>query len=412
MKKVNITDLKPGMYVVNPGDSWLMNPFLYTHEGKIEKETSIIENILDSGFLEVFIDLKRSDPDSLPPDWRVSDDTSTEDILNRQSEEEKWNTPLPTVPIGEEMAEANKICSETLDFVRGMIDGNHVEGEHVEIAQPFVERMLNSLQRNSNALLGLCKLRMSDNYTYTHCVNVAVFTLSFARGLGVPEDKLQLYGLAGLFHDIGKTMVPQEILNAPRKLTNLEFEVMKTHSSRGYEQLSKIPGIFQEILDGTYQHHEKYNGLGYPLNLKSDEISMAGKLMAVVDIYDALTSQRVYKPAMPAVKVLGIMYGMREQDFHPGVVESFIRMLGVYPVGTVVKLTDGSMAVVSGINNNSGTKPQVVLIKDPKGKFVPRPVVIELEKEANLAIDTCLLPNQYNFKVDEILKNVQEIPPV
>lgn len=410
LKKINIQDLKEGMYIVNPGDTWLMNPFLYTKEGMVTSD-SVIDKILSSGFIEVFIDLERSKPESLPEVLRRSLGKGNE-TLAEESAKESWSTPLPTTPIGEELAEANRICDDTLSFVRSLLEGNAVEEQHIEAAQPLVEGMLNSLQRNSNALIGLCKLRMSDNYTYTHCVNVAVFTLAFARGLGVSEDKLQAYGLAGLFHDLGKSMVPQEILNAPRKLNDAEFDIMKTHSALGYEQLMKLHGVPREVLEGAHQHHEKYNGFGYPLGLKNDDISMVGRIMSVVDIYDALTSQRVYKPAMPAVKVLGIMYSMREQDFHPGMVENFIRMLGVYPVGSVVELSNGNIGVVSSINNSNGIKPQVAVVKNALGKQYISPIVIELAKEANISINKCVPHNKSEFDIEKILKKVTEMPTV
>lgn len=310
------------------------------------------------------------------------------------------------------MVEANRICDDTLGFVRSLLEGNAVEEQHIEAAQPLVEDMLNSLQRNSNALIGLCKLRLSDNYTYTHCVNVAVFTLAFARGLGVSEDKLQAYGLAGLFHDLGKSMVPQEILNAPRKLNDAEFDIMKTHSSLGYDQLVKLNGVPIEVVQGAHQHHEKYNGFGYPLGLGGEDISMVGRIMSVVDIYDALTSQRVYKPAMPAVKVLGIMYGMREQDFHPGMVENFIRMLGVYPVGSVVELSNKCTAIVSGINNSNGIKPQVAVVKSAKGKPYDPPIVLELAQEPSMSINRCIPHNKAELDIEGILKQVKELPTV
>lgn len=410
LKKINIQDLKEGMYVVNPGDTWLMNPFLYTKEGMVASD-SVIDKALASGFIEVFIDLERSNPDSLPPELRQNLGKGNA-TLTEESAKESWSTPLPITPIGEEMAEANRICDDTLDFVRSLLEGNAVEEQHIEAAQPLVEDMLNSLQRNSNALIGLCKLRLSDNYTYTHCVNVAVFTLAFARGLGVPEDKLQAYGLAGLFHDLGKSMVPQEILNAPRKLNDAEFDIMKTHSALGYEQLVKLNGVPIEVVQGAHQHHEKYNGFGYPLGLKDDDISMVGRIMSVVDIYDALTSQRVYKPAMPAVKVLGIMYGMREQDFHPGMVENFIRMLGVYPVGSVVELSNGYTAIVSSINNSNGIKPQVAVVKSAAGRQYASPIVIELANEPSLSINKCIPHDKSEFDIEGILTQIHQVPTV
>ena len=248
LRKLNVQDLKEGMYVVSPGDAWLMNPFLYTKEGMIGSDNSI-EKILSSGFVEVFIDISQSDQSALPEEWKSN--SSDTDLITQESAKEGLIYKLPTVPLSEELAAANKICDETVDFVRAMLEGNNVDENHLEAAQPLVENMFNSLERNSNALLGLSKLRMSDNYTYTHCVNVSVFTLAFARGLGVPEDKVHAYGLAGLFHDIGKSMVPQNILNAPRKLSDDEFTIMKRHVDLGYEQLVKLNGVPLEVMQGT-----------------------------------------------------------------------------------------------------------------------------------------------------------------
>jgi HD-GYP domain-containing protein (c-di-GMP phosphodiesterase class II) len=277
----------------------------------------------------------------------------------------------PKVAILAEMPAAKATYTDALVLSQVFIDGIR-RGENVDLikAKPLVENMIKSLGRNSDALMALCKLRSKDDYTYSHSVNVSVLGLMFARHMGFSHEQQLQTGMAGLYHDLGKSLIPLNVLNAPRSLTEEEFALLRKHPRLGYEQVKKTPGFSQEILMGIYDHHERYNGGGYPRGVAGDAISLTGRVLGIADVYDALSSTRSYKEAVLPHRVLGIMYQMRSEDFFPGYMEQFIRMLGIYPVGSVVELQDGHVGVVSGSNKATPTKPRVLIIRDKEGKLL------------------------------------------
>jgi HD-GYP domain-containing protein (c-di-GMP phosphodiesterase class II) len=238
-------------------------------------------------------------------------------------------------------------------------------------ASNIVERIMHSLDNNADAMHSLCRLRRTDSYTYMHCVNVSVLSSMLARYMDMGVQRIRAVGLAGLFHDLGKALVPPLILNAPRKLSVAERLVMNTHPTLGYEQIKDMPSVVPEVPQGMLHHHECYNGAGYPAGLSGHDVSQVGYIVALADIYDALTSKRVYKDGMPPQQALGIMYEMRGKSLHPEMVDIFIRMLGVYPMGSVVKLSDGSLGVVGAVNPDMPIKPMVIRVKDAEGGPLP-----------------------------------------
>lgn len=349
------------MYTINTGVSWLQHPYLYSVEGELTRQD--IARLVDDGFKEAYIDLSRCRPGSLPPELEklVPSVTATDEALS-------FIPPPPKVAIAEEIPKARMVFRSSLNMAKEMLDGVRRGDFDLPSAEPVVEDILESLDRNAEALLGLCKLRQTDDYTYTHCVNASVLSTIFARGLGMRRETLRSIGMGGLFHDLGKTMLPQQILNAPRRLNDKEMEVMRRHPQLGYDYLVDHKTTNKDILDIVIQHHEQYCGQGYPHKIPGAQISLPGRIAAVVDVFDALSSRRVYKEPMPLSKALGILYSMRGKEFFPGMVEKFIRLLGVYPVGSAVELEDGSRAVVSAANMTAPLKPTVILVSDGMGK--------------------------------------------
>ncbi|MFW5792208.1 MAG: HD-GYP domain-containing protein [Desulfohalobiaceae bacterium] len=225
---------------------------------------------------------------------------------------------------------AQALYRDSVSFAREFIKSIQA-GEDFDYDQSstLVEEMISSLSRNADALISLSKLRQYDEYTYTHSINVAVFSMAYARYLDRPQDYIHALGMAALFHDLGKYLVPGEILNKPGKLSEQEFRVMKRHPLESF-QLLREKDVSEEILRGVVEHHERFNGNGYPQGLKGEQQHPFARIIAVADVYDALTSERIYKKAMLPGKALSLMYGLREKDFHPGMVERFIKCLGIY----------------------------------------------------------------------------------
>lgn len=375
LKKISTKKLVPGMYIVDSGINWLDNPYLYSSDSMASEE--LIESILGEGYQEVFIDTERSAKET------ITDSVMLESEFGEVLEDA--DVPLDYAPaetsLAVEMPAAKAAYSTAIELSRVYMDGIR-RGDNVDLhkAKGLVDSVLGSLARNPDALMGLCKLRDTDDYTYAHSVNVAVLAMMFAKHMNFPHNVQHAVGMAGIFHDLGKALVPIELINAPRQLTDEEFAILRKHPRLGYEQVKKTPGFTQDILLGIYDHHERFNGSGYPRGISGDTISLTGRILAMVDVYDALSSRRPYKEAMLPHKVLGIMYQMRDEDFYPGFMEHFIRMLGIYPVGSVVQLETGDIGVVSSANQGKPAKPKVLILQDAKQRSVlPREIDTSLE---------------------------------
>lgn len=378
--KITVSEIKPGMFIVNPGISWMKAPLLYMQEGLITSHEEI-DYIIKQGFLEVYHDPARF--------RRMEAFTEAPDAIDAL-----WPTPNGTlVSLDEELQQARVVYADSFEHVKSFMQDAQGGAVDVAASQPYVESIVNSLSRNVDALISLSKLKSSDEYTYTHSVNVTIFAVAYAHYLGLSEDKLHLVGMAGLFHDFGKAFTPQEILNAPRTLTLAEQEIMQSHVLLGYNKLKNVENIHSEVLQGLVQHHEKHNGTGYPYRLSGKKIGIFGRILSVSDNYDALSAKRVYKTPMPANVALAVMYKMRGQAWAPGYVERFIKMMGIYPVGTPVQLSSGERGVVCRSNPNFPAQPCIMVAFDPTGRAVD-PSVLDLCKQPDLEIERSLLSNE------------------
>lgn len=222
-------------------------------------------------------------------------------------------------------------------------------GKQVEIASldPMAERMVQSVFRNHHALTGISRIKSKDEYTFMHCVSVAGLLVTFAREQGFSEADIHQVAIGGLVHDIGKTLTPQEVLNKPGRLDPEEMDIMKGHVTHSREILQETLGVSQTAMDISVLHHERMDGTGYPLGLNGEQISLIGRMSAIVDVYDALTSVRVYKDAWEPTLALKKLLQWSPDHFDPELVQHFIRCLGAYPVGSLVQLESGLAGIVT-----------------------------------------------------------------
>lgn len=364
------------MYTVNPGVSWLEYPMLYMQEGFLTTQ-SVISDIARQGYTEIC-----HDPSRFRQYHDLNAGLSTANI--------PWpGQSVSATSLGDEIPRARSVYADAFEHIRELMSDTQGKPVDMTAARPCVEAVIQSLTRNRDALIALTKLKKSDKDTHTHSVNVAIIAIAYAQYLGLPQDKLPLVGLAGLFHDYGKVFIPQVVLNAPRKLTPAERTVMQAHVELGHAHLAREQDANHEILQGVMQHHEKYNGTGYPNRLKGNTISIYGLILSLSDHYDALSSQRVYKDPMPANVALAVMYKMRNQVWAPGYVERFIKMLGIYPTGTPVQLSNGERGVVCHTSPDFPALPTVIVALGPDGKSV-RPRLRDLSEEPELEIERSL----------------------
>jgi putative nucleotidyltransferase with HDIG domain len=229
-------------------------------------------------------------------------------------------------------------------------------------AKQAVRSLAESVIRNPDALMCFAQLKRKDEYIALHSLRVCILALAFGRQLGQPRDQLEVLGLGALLHDIGMVKVPEEILSKPEALTPAETELMKQHVAWGADMLydsHQIPSAAIEVVTG---HHERHDGSGYLNGLRGDQIGDFGMIGAIVDHYDAITSDRAYHGAVSAHTVLMQMYGWRDTLFSASLAEKFIQCLGIYPVGSVVELNSGEIGVVAAINREQRLKPHVMLV--------------------------------------------------
>ncbi len=236
-----------------------------------------------------------------------------------------------------------------------------------------VKRNLASMLRNESAMLWLIRLKNKDFYTSLHCLSVSIMAMGFGNHLGLQDDKLQLLGMAGLLHDVGKMRIDPEILNKPGKLTAEEFEVIKRHPVFGLEALRAQPGIPEAALHAAYGHHERLDGTGYPLGSGPAQISYMTRIITIVDAFDAITSHRAYDCARPVQSAFEILRSASGRQFDEDLVREFIRWLGAFPVGTLVELHTGEVAVVVEKHRQYQLRPRVVVLRDAaKQRCTPR----------------------------------------
>jgi HD-GYP domain-containing protein (c-di-GMP phosphodiesterase class II) len=209
--------------------------------------------------------------------------------------------------------------------------------------------------------------------------------------------------MGGFFHDLGKARMPAKILTASRRLTPEEFSTMQRHPGVGYEYLTKVSGISETVRLAALEHHERIDGTGYPGAKRGEQISLYGKIVSIVDVYDALSSRRSYKDAMLPHRVLGLLYGMRGRDLDEELTEQFIRCMGIYPAGSIVKLSTGEVAVVTQISHASPLHPKVLIVRDTHTAPV-KPHELDLAAAQDISIAACLEQGAFGIHPERVLK--------
>lgn len=376
LKKINVRELTVGMHLKEFCGSWMEHPFW--RSGFVITDPKDIQSILASSLKEVWIDCSKgidvaSDVQAVSV---AESDAQVEADLNAVMASTRDIAP---VSISEEVERAAKICFQSKRAVISMFEEARM-GKAVDTggAQKLVEEISDSVIRNPGALISLARLKSADDYTYMHSVAVCAMMVALAKQLGLSAEHTRSAGLAGLMHDLGKAQMPMEVLNKPGKLTDQEFAIIKTHPEEGYKLLLAGVNVDPVVLDVCLHHHEKTDGSGYPKGLKSDEISLFAKMGAVCDVYDAITSNRPYKAGWDPAESLRKMAEWANGHFDPLVFQAFVKSLGIYPIGSLVRLNSGRLGVVMEQTTKSLTMPKVKVFFSTKSNMRIVPVVLDL----------------------------------
>ncbi|MES2187148.1 MAG: HD-GYP domain-containing protein [Pseudomonadota bacterium] len=350
--KIPVNSLRLGMHIQEFEGTWMDHPFW--RGNFIVRTTEELDRIVTGGVREVWIDTERSV-------------TFTAGAVPPKPPAETSSRPAPpSARALKNEAMDDAAISKALDLYRSSVPriaelfaqarmGNAVDGAACDA---LVDEISESVMNNPGALISVARLKRRDEYTYMHSVTVCALMLSLGRQIGLPEAQLRAAGLAGMLHDLGKAMMPLDVLNKPGKLTDAEFDIIKSHPERGHALLVEGGSVGPEVLEVCLHHHEKMDGSGYPHGLAGDGIGLFARMAAICDVYDAITSIRPYKTGWDPGEALRRM-AQWKGHFDPKLFQAFVKTMGIYPVGTLVRLQSGRLAVVTQHNPKALLSPKV-----------------------------------------------------
>jgi HD-GYP domain-containing protein (c-di-GMP phosphodiesterase class II) len=403
IKTIRVDQLQMGMYVHDLNCDWTEHGFLRPRF--LLKTQTHLEQIRQLGIRELSIDTDKgldvANAPSLAEAERTLEKTQVQ-IQGKGSDQPHRNT------LADERLQAKRIHTEAIGVVSDLMADVRL-GQQIDLerANPVIGEMVDSIFRNQDALLGLTRIRHMDRYTFEHSVNVSVLMVSFARSLELDRALIHDIGIGALLHDLGKILVPPAILNKPGRLTDEEFSIMRDHVVHSRDILTTTPGIPAAALAVAAEHHERLDGSGYPDGKAGAEISHAGQMASIVDVYDAITSERVYHKGMEPHLALRKLLEWSSQHFDPHLVQQFIRCVGIYPVGTLVRLRSGRLGVVIETSREGLFQPVVRVCMDAKHRRYLAVQDVDLSRQKKGSedrIESVESPEQWHINPQELLQ--------
>ena len=402
IKKIATAQLRKGMFIHDLNCGWMESPFV-RNQFKLGSKDDI-SKIAGLGVKELYIDTSKGlDAPEAPSRRQVQEslDSEIHEVLSESTPEEK------TVSVQAERKAAEQVEKEAKRVVTDIMEDARL-GKQIELEKvnPVVEGMVESIFRNKDALLSLGRIRQMDQYTFQHSVGVCVLMTSFAKVIGLERDVITKIATGALLHDIGKTQTPDHILNKPGKLTDEEFAIMRDHVVQSRELLAETKNIDPVSLAVAAEHHERYDGSGYPNKLAGDDISIYGQMAAIVDVYDAITADRCYHEGMEPTAALSKILEWSKFHFNPLLAQQFIQCVGIYPVGTLVRLKSDRLAVVVEPGRDTLLKPTVRLAWDIGRSRALAPTDVDLGDSGSGADEGIIAhesPKKWNIHPEELM---------
>ena len=376
--KVNISSLKIGMYVSNLDRPWIDTPFLL--EGfHIETEDDI--DTLNKYCSFVFIDANRGIGSD---DYAVEKPKlRTNPYLERYLQDNKKKIKYKNIKSSkDELPEATiaieNATSQIADMMEGIQNGKSLD---VDAIKGIVEPILDSIVRNAEAYRWLSMMQKKSGYTYSHAVDNCALAIAFGRHMGLPKKDLRTLAVGLLMMDMGNLKVPDQILNKNGRLSDAEYRIVQKHVQHSVDILRNTKGMNEDVINIAMTHHERFDGSGYPYALQGAHIPVYGRMAAIIDCYDAMTSDRPYSPAKSPYAALQDIYNWRGTSFQPELVEQFLQCMGVYPTGSIIEMTNGEVGIVISQNSMQRMRPKIMLLLDEDKKHLTEYKTIDLTKQ-------------------------------
>jgi HD-GYP domain-containing protein (c-di-GMP phosphodiesterase class II) len=398
-KKVSADEVTHGMYVSRLDRPWLETPFLLQGFYVMDDEDiRALKEYCEYVYIET--DAPEVEPETAEPINGKPPARQPDSGLPRPTTEYQDQNSVE-----EELSVAKELQTEVLSAVDEIM--NNVRDDKkldIKRAKDVVSNMTASILRNPNAFMWMRILKDKDSYTYSHCMDSSVLAIAFGRYMGLSRVELEDLGMGALFSDVGKMQVPSELLNKPGKLTEKEFEIVKKHVQFSVRIMQESGGLSKAAIATAASHHERFDGSGYPRGLKGLEIPVLGRMAAIVDCYDAITSDRPYRGPISANQAVRKLYEWRGSAFQGELVEQFIQTLGTYPTGSIVELSNGQVGIVVSQNQLRRLRPKIMLVLDEDKNVYDFAPILDLLNETHdsrgnpLEIDKVLEPGAYGIE--------------
>ena len=394
LKRIHVQHLTLGMHIDGFCAPWMEHPFWRNHF--VLSDPHDLERVRNSSVQEVWIDTSKGldvapEPETTEP--RVTPPAGQAEPLPPPVRDTR-----PT-PAAVEYARAAVICNKSRQAMADIFqDAQLGKPLNTALAHGLVQEISDSIVRNPDAMVSLARLKTADNYTYMHSVAVCGLMVALALQLQLNEEQTRCAGMGGLLHDLGKAAMPMDVLNKPGRLTDAEFDIIKAHPVEGHKMLLNDPSVDAMVLDIVLHHHEKADGSGYPDGLKGDEISLLARMGAICDVYDAITSDRPYKKGWDPSEALRKMASWTNSHLDGRMFQAFVKSRGIYPTGSLVRLSSGRIGVVTAQSEGALLKPVVKVFFSTRSNLRLPPFLVDLTaldcKEKIIARED---PQQWQF---------------
>ena len=409
IKKVQASEVRLGMYIHELRGNWLEHPF-WRKSFKLVQQKDL-DKLVSCDLDEIWIDTAKGldvapTETGLVENLKPADKTTQANTITQEASPPPSpppvKKPVARVSVEEELENAKKLQKKTKDAVTSMFsDVRMGKALEIEGAESLVEEINQSMERNPNALLTLIRLKNVNEYTYMHSVAVCMLMVALGRQMGLDEAQIKQAGTAGFLHDIGKMVITNEELNKPGKLSDEEFADMKSHPERGWEILKSCYQVHETALDVCLHHHERVDGKGYPEKLSGDALTLFARMGAVCDVYDAISSDRCYKSAWSPAESIRKMASWKDGHFDETVFQAFVKAIGIYPSGTLLKLKSGRLGVVMEQSTKKLTTPIIKTFFSTRSNVHIPVEILDLSKGTD-GIEKIEDPVQWGFDINKI----------